>query len=44
MFENPYNHQRGKICVIRFVDGLPTALALADQRWYKEWGGCFSII
>lgn len=44
MFENPYNFQKGEICVIRRVFGEDIALRLSDQRAYAEWAGCFSLV
>jgi len=34
----------GIICVIRLVNGRETVLPLANQRSFKEWTGCFSLI
>jgi len=36
--------QRGLIYVYRRVNGEDVALALENQRSYKQWGGCFSAI
>lgn len=35
---------RGTICVERVVNGNLEWLPLADQRWFREWHGCFSIL
>ncbi len=35
---------RGTICVERSVAGEIEWLPLADQRWYFEWQGCFSLL
>lgn len=43
-FENTYNFARGTICVIRASNGKNEALKLFDEKWFREWQGCFSII
>lgn len=35
---------RGRIYVLRSVDGQIEALALVHQADYKEWAGCFSAL
>lgn len=35
---------RGTVCVLRQFEGKPAAFRIHDQRTYKEWAGCFSII
>ena len=35
---------RGVICVERWVLGQLEWLPLANQRAYKEWTGCFSLL
>ena len=32
------------ICVMREVHNKPCFLRLENQRSYKEWNGCFSLI
>jgi len=39
-----WNWPRGTICVLREVDGRWCVLRLTEQRTYREWTGCFSII
>lgn len=40
---NIYNFPRGTICVERGVRGRVEWLRI-DPRYFKEWGGCFSIL
>lgn len=34
----------GKIAVDRMVNGQLESLVLVDQRWFKEWVGCYTQI
>lgn len=36
--------KRGTICVERMVQGRLEWLPLLNQRQYREWVGCFSLI
>ena len=48
MLNNPFNIQRGAICVIRMysVGGyiVPCAFQIAPRANWKEWTGAFSLI
>lgn len=44
MFKNTYNFPRGTICVIRQSQGENQALKIFDEKCFKEWEGCFSIL
>ena len=35
---------KGTICVERIQNGQEEWLPLADQKSYKEWIGCFSLL
>ena len=34
----------GAICVMRESNGKPAVLRIENQKSFKEWAGCFSII
>jgi len=38
------NWKRGDICVAREVNGVWCVLRIENQRAYREWLGCFSIV
>lgn len=44
MFENPYNHPHGTICVVREVYGKPIALRVLPQEYGTNWPGCFTLL
>lgn len=41
---NNLNLSPRTICVFRSVAGIQTICPLDNQRSYKEWEGCFSLI
>lgn len=44
MFENPYHHPSGTVCVIREFEGKQIAFRIIPAEHWPEWGCCFSIL
>jgi hypothetical protein len=44
MFENPYNHPSGTVCVIREIGGRQVAFKIIPAEHWPDWGCCFTIL